>query len=273
MATNNAVNIATAATGKILRAQGVGTAPLFSTATYPDTAGTSGNVLTSDGTNFISSAPATFSQVVTQIFTASGTYTPTSGMKYCIVELVGGGGGGGGAATTSSVQVAAGGGGGGGGYIRRLFSAATIGASQTVTIGAAGTAGASTPADGGTGGATIFGAFSQANGGVGGKLSNATILGTVGGGTGGTAIGSADFGCNGAPGGAGLAIFSTTAFLSSGFGGCSFFGGGGIGRVVTANGITGLSYGGGGSGAACTNNAGVVGGAGFAGIIVVTEYI
>lgn len=56
MATNNSVNMPTAALGKVWRAQGVGTNSAFSTATYPDTAGTSGNVMTSDGTNWNSSA-------------------------------------------------------------------------------------------------------------------------------------------------------------------------------------------------------------------------
>ena len=37
MATNNAINVATAATGKVLQGQGVGTTPAFSTATYPAT--------------------------------------------------------------------------------------------------------------------------------------------------------------------------------------------------------------------------------------------
>lgn len=80
MTTNNAANNKTAASGKVLQGQGVGTASDFSTATYPstatttgqilradgtnwvgttatypDTAGTSGNVLTSDGTNWVSS--------------------------------------------------------------------------------------------------------------------------------------------------------------------------------------------------------------------------
>lgn len=75
MATNNAVNIATAATGKVLRAQGIGVAPLFSTATYPDTAGTSGNVLTSDGTNWISSTPSASRLVLIQSQTASNSAT------------------------------------------------------------------------------------------------------------------------------------------------------------------------------------------------------
>jgi hypothetical protein len=83
MATNCTKNEPTAAIGKVLQGQGVGTASNFSTATYPstatgtgkilradgtnwvattatypDTAGTSGNVLTSDGTNWNSSTPA-----------------------------------------------------------------------------------------------------------------------------------------------------------------------------------------------------------------------
>lgn len=83
MPTNNSINITTAATGKVLQGAGLGTAPAFSTATYPatatgtgkilradgtnfvattatypDTAGTSGNVLTSDGTNWSSTAAA-----------------------------------------------------------------------------------------------------------------------------------------------------------------------------------------------------------------------
>lgn len=58
MVTQNAVNEPTAAAGKILRAQGIGTASAYSTATYPDTAGTSGNILTSDGTNWTSAAPS-----------------------------------------------------------------------------------------------------------------------------------------------------------------------------------------------------------------------
>jgi hypothetical protein len=57
MATNSSVNMPTDAAGKIWRAQGVGSNSAFSQATYPDTAGSSGNVLTSDGTNWLSSAP------------------------------------------------------------------------------------------------------------------------------------------------------------------------------------------------------------------------
>ena len=57
MVTNNSCNIPTGATGTILRGAGIGTAPAFSAATYPATAGSNGNVLTSDGTNWNSTAP------------------------------------------------------------------------------------------------------------------------------------------------------------------------------------------------------------------------
>lgn len=53
MATNNSANNATAASGKVLQGQGVGTASAFSTATYPATATTTGQILRADGTNWV----------------------------------------------------------------------------------------------------------------------------------------------------------------------------------------------------------------------------
>lgn len=53
-ATEGAILSGTATAGQIIRS-GASSAPSWSTATYPDTAGTSGNILTSDGTNFVSS--------------------------------------------------------------------------------------------------------------------------------------------------------------------------------------------------------------------------
>jgi hypothetical protein len=86
-----------------------------------------------------------------QVFTASGTYTPSAGMVYCIAEAVGGGGGGGGA---SGNTAECGSGGGGGEYARVLLTAAQVGASKSVTIGAAGAAGNNS---GGNGGAGVLG--------------------------------------------------------------------------------------------------------------------
>ena len=56
MATNSAINLITAASGKLVQAQGVGVANGFTTATYPTTAGTSRTVLRSDGTNWVNSS-------------------------------------------------------------------------------------------------------------------------------------------------------------------------------------------------------------------------
>lgn len=52
MATNNAANNATAASGTVLQGAGVGTASTYSTATYPSTATGTGTILRADGTNW-----------------------------------------------------------------------------------------------------------------------------------------------------------------------------------------------------------------------------
>lgn len=50
-------NIGKGTTGTILQGAGTGASPTFSTATYPSTAGSSGKILISDGTNIVSSTP------------------------------------------------------------------------------------------------------------------------------------------------------------------------------------------------------------------------
>lgn len=207
-----------------------------------------------------------------QVFTSSGTYTPTSGMVYCIIEAVGGGGGGGGAATSAPSTGCSAGGGGGGGYSRLHASSATIGSSQSVTIGAAGTAGAAGNNTGGTGGTTSVGALISVTGGVGGGGSSAAATTSVGGGAGGVGS-SGDFNTQGAPGGIGFGV-NTLPLIVGGAGGNSFFGGGAPG--VTGAGQAGnaaTSYGGGGCGAITANSTQQAGGAGFAGIVVITEFV
>ena len=76
-------------------------------------------------------------------------------MVYCSIQCLGGGGGGGGAAATTGAQYSCGGGGGSGEYASGIFSASTIGASKSVTIGAAGAA--NSGATGGNGGTTSVG--------------------------------------------------------------------------------------------------------------------
>ena len=49
--------------------------------------------------NSIPSVPNTAGVIGIQVFTASGTYTPSASMTTCVIECVGGGGGGGGTAS------------------------------------------------------------------------------------------------------------------------------------------------------------------------------
>lgn len=220
----------------------------------------------------ISYARAVGRGVVVQVFTVNGTYTPTPGMNHCIIEGVGAGGGGGGVSGSATTVVGAGGG-GSGGYSRSYLTAAQIGASQTVTIGTAGTAGTSVPSAGGAGTATTVGALLTANGGAGGVAS--TSGGTIGsGGAGGTSSGvPGAFSLIGNPGGPGfVATGGIAAFGYSGGGGNSYFGAGGIAKFNTTGGAG--SNGGGGSGAHVSQTlASQGGGAGGAGFVVVTEFI
>ena len=98
-----------------------------------------------------------------QTFTANDTYTKPAGLKYALVrtQAGGGGGGGGGGASTG------GGGGGGGGYAEELLATASIGATETVTVGGGGAGGVGA-ANGAAGGTSSFGALNSATGGSGG---------------------------------------------------------------------------------------------------------
>ena len=73
-ATAGAILSGTATAGQIIRS-GASAAPTWSTATYPATAGTSGNVLTSDGTNWTSAAASAGTSFNGFL---SGSSTPTS---------------------------------------------------------------------------------------------------------------------------------------------------------------------------------------------------
>jgi Repeat of unknown function (DUF5907) len=214
-----------------------------------------------------------FAGVNVQTFAASGTYTPTPGMKYCQIECVGGGGGGGGSPDSTGSAVG-GGGGGSGGYSRRTANAATVGVSQVVTVGAAGTAGTSAGANGGNGGVTSVGALCVANGGGG---ASGHTSGNYRGGAGANTTGAVgDLVTAGAPGGGGSTNVNNMASLP-GNGGSSFFGGGGLApgwaAGISTVGSAGTNYGSGGSGAFGDNNATTrAGGAGAAGVVVITEY-
>ena len=230
-----------------------------------------------------------FSGLAIQAFTSNSTYTPATGMKYCIVIATGGGGGGGGADTDGgSASIGVGGGGGAGETRIAVFTAAQIGANQSVTIGAAGSAGTNAGGAGGNGGNTTFGALITSNGGSGGDGSGtgATSNPEQAGGAGGSGGSGGALGISGGYGeyGIGSAVDGTTdsVMAQSGSGGASFWGGGGatVARSQSSltndaqdAGINGQAYGSGGSGALClTATTGAAGGAGAAGVCLVVEF-
>jgi hypothetical protein len=208
-----------------------------------------------------------------QTFTSSGTYTPSTGLLYCIIECVGSGGGGAGCTSTTSDNYA-GGAGGGGAYSRKFASSSTIGSSQTVTIGAAGSGGAAGNNNGTNGNAVSVGVICTANGGSGGGY------GAAGGqsptaGAGGTA-GTGDFSVPGQPGSindglgfGGEAVTSVGGASGLGFGYCVAQ----TGTFTSTPGSAGGNYGAGGGGGAAFGANTAAGGNGAKGIVIITEYI
>jgi hypothetical protein len=202
-------------------------------------------------------------------FTGSGTYTPSTGLVYAVVECVGGGGGGGGTGSIGG-QGGAGASGGSGAYSRISLSAAAIGASKAVTIGAAGGGGGAGPNSGANGGDTSLGTLCLAKGGAlgcGTTTPNSCGLGGAGGlASGGT--GDVKTNGNGGSPGSGNAIATVNPVSGPGPG--SLFGGGAPGSTGAGSAATGC--GGAGSGGATSGAANIAGGAGFAGCVVITEF-
>lgn len=215
----------------------------------------------------LSSLVTAASETAVQVFTANGTYTKPADLLFALVISVGGGGGSGGAGADGD-NGSRSGGGGGGATSTRVLNASTIGATETVTIGAAGAAGTSgvTGGNGGNGGDTSLGTLVVAKGGSG---STGTSSGVNGGGAAGgvAASGTGDVkiaGQNGAD-----AISSI-----SGEGGDSAkgHGFGGRGRASFGVGRAGNLHGGGASGSNSTTFTPEAGAAGAAGILYVIEY-
>lgn len=217
-----------------------------------------------DGTNFklLTSPKSGFSK--RQIFTASGTFTPPTGVTKAKVSVWGAGGGSGGTFASGSGSQ----GGGGGGFAQGIV-AVTPGVGVAVTIGAGGAAGvaSSTPTAGGNGGTSSFGALLSATGGAGGIAANAVVVSNV------VAVG-------GAGSGGDLQVSGCTsdaAYLAAGTnnvvigkGGASFGGMAahvGLSSGSSSMGVTGIFPGGGASGSGNQAN-----GAAGAGGLVIVEY-
>lgn len=172
------------------------------------------------------------------------TWTKPTGLKYVIVEVQAAGGNG--ASVTSSDDAV--GGGGGGGYAKKLIAAASLGTTETVTIGAVGAS-------------SSFGSHCSATSG------SSPATNSVTGGAGGTGTGG-DINIAGGRGGDGMG--ATTGF--SGAGGASVLGSGAPSAKEGQDGFAGGAYGGGGSGANTDSTTDRSGGAGAAAIVIVTEY-
>lgn len=140
-----------------------------------------------------------------QTFNADGTWVKPAG-KYNACHIAGWGGGGSGANRTTTGNS---GGGGGGAYVWRLVPFSSLGATETVDVGAGGTAVASSNANGNTGANTTFGSWLTAYGGLGGSntAAGAAARGGAGGGSGGTG----DSAVGGAPGGGGDVLTNAVA--------------------------------------------------------------
>ncbi len=206
-----------------------------------------------------------------QVFKSSGTYTPTKGTKFIIVQIVGGGGAGGGCQVGYPNNAACGGGGMSGEYVKARVDNPTV---TTVTIGYGGTgASASVGAPGGT---TSFGNTIIAKGGLGGNvLAEGTAPGVVG-----------PYGAYTEPGFTGANIIGSGSGYSSpgvrysgslamgGPGGDSILGAGAGSQAIVGEGINANGHGGGGGGACVYGGATQqrAGGSGMAGIAIIWEY-
>ena len=113
-------------------------------ALLPSQTGNSGKGLTTDGTTASWGVIAAGASL--QVFTATGTYTPTAGKTTFLVFATGGGSGGAGSSGGTGYP------GAGGGTAVRLYNLTEMGSTASITVGNGGSGGATM----GTGGTTTF---------------------------------------------------------------------------------------------------------------------
>ena len=177
--------------------------------------GTSGNVLQSDGTSWISAAAAAGGGGVSvTVYTSSTTWTKPTGAKVVEVICIGGGGGGASGRKGSTGTLRLGGSGGGGGACaKNTFYADLLGASETLTVGAGGTGGASVSVNSTNGNAGVDGGNSS--------FGNWLIARGGGGGVGGTNSSPQTGGSGGSVARDTVQLFAASASFQSGGGGRS----------------------------------------------------
>jgi hypothetical protein len=219
-------------------------------------------------------APATGVQVLTKVFTVSGTYMPSPGLVSVVVETLGAGGGGGSCEQAGPLYALSAGGGGSGGYSRKTLPASLVAGGVAVTIGAGGVSNQ-------PGGVTSFGALCLANGGSGAGTMASTGFGGTGGGLG-AHPGVGDVAFPGTTGQSGvMQLFSalTQIGIAGGLGGTVFGGNAteNAGPGAVSQGWTSYNNTGAGGGGALSNQApananAMPGGTGGSGVCIVTEY-
>jgi hypothetical protein len=185
---------------------GATTAALALAALLPSQGGNAGKALVTSGSAASWGVVASGASV--QVFTATGTYTPTAGKTTFLVFVTGGGGGG--------YTPGAGSSGGAAGTAVRLYNTTELGSSAAVVIGAGGTANTS----GGSSNFTPTGTVGVMSGLGGGGATSVSSMGSAG-----TTSGTFTFGLNGQKGMRGFDAGTSNSTVAPP-GGASFWGGG-----------------------------------------------
>jgi hypothetical protein len=210
-----------------------------------------------------------------QKFTAaSSTYTRTPGSSYTIFVVQADGGAGGGATRPSIGNVSLGSPGGNGSRAVSKYTAAQIGASQTITVGQGGLAHVGANGDSGTG--SSVGSLISCPGGIGGGALNDQVPPTINGNGNFTGVptGGNLFIELGACQSYAMAITDVPSGMFSGSGGSSAFGNGASGNNGNAAVGPAINFGTGGAGSAINNGFGgdTAGSNGAPGVVFAYEY-